>query len=236
QTSFPDEGNLEVRKSGLELNGTRSEHWISSGKVFGDPEFVGTCMGYDRMTTHWIHVDEQTAKWTLHAQVIAFRGFSGEHSGTNIGRYFVGLCQRAVITRIAAIENNTAIWEYDPTLPNNRVLGNSLDVVAAVRTLAIKLKCAIEVPLTIPLHSNIRSGTADGMLSRSYQLHQPINLFISSTDELFGPITTIRRHGRVVKHIPWTAFTFLPSDWQHIYDTWVIILVTHPGFQNLSLA
>lgn len=43
------------------------------------------------------------------------------------------------ITRIAAVENATAIWEYDPALPGNRVLGGSLDVIASVRTIAIKV-------------------------------------------------------------------------------------------------
>lgn len=45
------------------------------------------------------------------------------------------------ITKIAAVEHTTAIWEYDPTLDDNRVLGGSLDVIAAIRTLAIKV-CA----------------------------------------------------------------------------------------------
>jgi len=43
------------------------------------------------------------------------------------------------ITNIAAVENATAIWEYDPTQASNRVLGGSLDVIAALRTLAIKV-------------------------------------------------------------------------------------------------
>lgn len=43
------------------------------------------------------------------------------------------------ITKIAVIENTNAIWEYDPELPGNRVLGGSLDVVAAIRTLAVKV-------------------------------------------------------------------------------------------------
>ena len=42
------------------------------------------------------------------------------------------------ITKTAVVENATAIWEYDPTKPDNRVLGGSLDVIAALRTLAIK--------------------------------------------------------------------------------------------------
>jgi hypothetical protein len=43
------------------------------------------------------------------------------------------------ITKIAAVENATAIWEYDPDLADNRVLGGSLDAIAAVRTIAIKV-------------------------------------------------------------------------------------------------
>ena len=43
------------------------------------------------------------------------------------------------ITKIAAIETANAIWEHDPELPGNRVLGGSLDVVAAIHTLAVKV-------------------------------------------------------------------------------------------------
>ena len=43
------------------------------------------------------------------------------------------------ITRIAAVENATAIWEYNPELPGNRVLGGSLDVIGSIRTIAIKV-------------------------------------------------------------------------------------------------
>lgn len=43
------------------------------------------------------------------------------------------------ITNIAAVENTTAIWEYDPTRDDNCVLGGSLDVIAAIHTLAIKV-------------------------------------------------------------------------------------------------
>lgn len=43
------------------------------------------------------------------------------------------------ITKIAAVETTTAIWEFNPTLSHNRVQDDSLDVVAAVRTLAIKV-------------------------------------------------------------------------------------------------
>ena len=43
------------------------------------------------------------------------------------------------ITKIAAVEMTTVIWEYDPTLPDNHVLNGSLDVIAAICTLAIKV-------------------------------------------------------------------------------------------------
>lgn len=43
------------------------------------------------------------------------------------------------ITKIAVVENLNAIWEYDPELDGNRVLGGALDVVAALQTLVIKV-------------------------------------------------------------------------------------------------
>lgn len=61
------------------------------------------------------------------------------------------------ITKIAAVENATAIWEYDPTREDNRVLGGSLDVIAAIRTLAIKVSnhfhCSSEIQYLTLLHS-----------------------------------------------------------------------------------
>jgi hypothetical protein len=64
------------------------------------------------------------------------------------------------ITKIAAVENMTAIWEYDPDLPDNHVLGGSLDVIAAVRTIAIKV-CSINIycqsNFTVPSDSSLWS-------------------------------------------------------------------------------
>ncbi|KAH8982152.1 hypothetical protein EDB83DRAFT_2536613 [Lactarius deliciosus] len=112
------------------------------------------------------------------------------------------------ITKIAAVENATAIWEYDPSLPDNRVLGGSLDVIAAVRTIAIKIQasgqrieyfewlqsnCQINNLLRIPLHSNVQWGLAYHMLDCSYSLRKPINLFLKLADALYGPITTDSR-------------------------------------------
>ena len=91
------------------------------------------------------------------------------------------------ITKIAAVENATAIWEYDPTLPGNHVLGGSLDVILAIRTLAIKIqapgqrieyflstqiRCGLHEGLKIPLHSNIRWGSAFKMLDQANKLRQ----------------------------------------------------------------
>ena len=43
------------------------------------------------------------------------------------------------VTKLAAVKNSQAIWEYDPSLPDNRVFGRGLDVITAVQTLAIKV-------------------------------------------------------------------------------------------------
>jgi hypothetical protein len=51
----------------------------------------------------------------------------------------VNIAVMSHITKIAAIETATAIWEYDLLLPNNHVLGGSLDVIASVHTVAIKV-------------------------------------------------------------------------------------------------
>jgi hypothetical protein len=43
------------------------------------------------------------------------------------------------ITKIAVIKNTNVIWEYDLSLPDNHILGGSLDVIAVIRTLAVKV-------------------------------------------------------------------------------------------------
>ena len=43
------------------------------------------------------------------------------------------------VTKIAVVENTSAILEYDPTLPDNKVMNGSLDVIAAAQTLVIKV-------------------------------------------------------------------------------------------------
>lgn len=108
------------------------------------------------------------------------------------------------VTSIAAVETTQGIWEYDPNDESNRVLGGNLDVIAAIRTLAVKiqasgqriqyfhqlqLECEIKRPLSITLHGNTRWGTAYGMIDRALQL-------------------------KTVRHIPYThsyAHFFTPS-------------------------
>ena len=45
----------------------------------------------------------------------------------------------AHITKIATVKMTTAIWEYDPSLDDNHILGGSLDVIATIHTLAVKV-------------------------------------------------------------------------------------------------
>lgn len=41
-------------------------------------------------------------------------------------------------------------------------------------------------------------------------------MFLLTADAKFGPITTLRKNGKVVKHIPWTAFRLDESDWARL--------------------
>ena len=43
------------------------------------------------------------------------------------------------ITKFAAIKNTVAMWEYDPSSKHNCVFNGSLDVIAAIQTIAIKV-------------------------------------------------------------------------------------------------
>jgi hypothetical protein len=180
----------------------------------------------------------------------------------------------AHITNIAAVENKTAIWEFNPALKKNHIANRGLDVIAALCTLAIKvsflfsihlsgltliqhqiqasgvrieyfnelqIQCSIGIPLKIPLHSNIRWGTAHTMLDRANKLQQvrystplsrastdavqAITLFIRSADRHFGPITTIHREGEATIHIPCMAFTFSEADWKRVVDAQDIVTV-----------
>lgn len=101
----------------------------------------------------------------------------------------------AHITKAATIKTTAAIWEFDPTLPDNRLHGNSLNVIAAIRTVTIKIQasgqrieyfnklqvqCSVKTPLKIPLHGNTRWGSAYGMLDRAYKLRRVSKTIICS--------------------------------------------------------
>ena len=132
----------------------------------------------------------------------------------------------SVITKLAHIETTTVIWEFDPTLSQNRVLGNTVDVVAVIWTLAIKIQasgqriayfkwlqkeCGIDVALKIPLQSNIRWGTADGMLARSYNLRMVCPIFFV----LWLSLTKCQAHQFIYQLGRWTLWPnhLNPSPW-----------------------
>ena len=52
-----------------------------------------------------------------------------------------------------------------------------------------------------------------------------INLFVSSADHRYGPITTIQCGGQIIKHIPWSAFEFSEKDWGRVKEAAEILAV-----------
>ncbi|KAF9016920.1 hypothetical protein BDP27DRAFT_1251621, partial [Rhodocollybia butyracea] len=59
--------------------------------------------------------------------------------------------------------------------------------------------------------------------------------FVAITDDLYGPITTVRKDGRIEKHIRWSAFKFSAQDWNHVADCKAILEDTN-RIQQLFLA
>jgi len=47
---------------------------------------------------------------------------------------------------------------------------------------------------------------------------------------MYGPITTLQCDNRLVKHIPWSAFKMVESDWLRVVDTRDILVVSHVVF------
>lgn len=45
---------------------------------------------------------------------------------------------------------------------------------------------------------------------------QPITSFVATADAKFGPITTIRKNGKIIKKIPWSAFRLEKEDWDRV--------------------
>lgn len=48
------------------------------------------------VTAHWIEVKKES--WVMRSEVIGLRAVSGDHGGENLGRYFVGVCDRIGLT------------------------------------------------------------------------------------------------------------------------------------------
>ena len=132
----------------------------------------------------------------------------------------------SVVTKLAHVETTTAIWEFNPTLSQNWVLDNTINVVAVIRTLAIKIQasgqhiayferlqkeCGIDVTLKIPLHSNVHWGTADGMLARSYDLWTVCPIFLV----LWLSLTQCQAHQFIYQLGRWTLWPdyLNPSPW-----------------------
>ena len=74
---------------------------------------------------------------------------------------------------------------------------------------------------------SIDSATHFLLLSHSadFFFFQPINMFINSADELYGPITTVQNDGQA-KQISWTNFTLSMRAWERVHDTWSVISVS----------
>ena len=43
------------------------------------------------------------------------------------------------ITQLAVVETKQAIWDFDPSLPENQLVIGGLDVIATIRTLVVKV-------------------------------------------------------------------------------------------------
>jgi len=81
---------------------------------------------------------------------------------------------------------------------------------------------------TVP-SSSVRWEFHDPITEQWNDSLQPINLFISAADEIFGPITVTQTKGKVIKKIPWSTFRLSDNDWAYVKDVRLILKVCH-GF------
>ena len=94
------------------------------------------------------------------------------------------------IMKIAAIESAQAIWEFDPTLDGNRLLGGSLDMIAAIQTIAIKVSDIRSESSVIILHQyprfvhldNVSNTSSNSRQAARSQLHSRSWKFITIRD------------------------------------------------------
>jgi hypothetical protein len=69
------------------------------------------------VTAHWIEV--KGGKWKLRAEVIGFRAVSGEHTGANLGGYFVAVCERVGIMSAQQSKVNVIKYVIDRLLSSD---------------------------------------------------------------------------------------------------------------------
>jgi hypothetical protein len=73
------------------------------------------------MTVHW--VDVKDGKWSLCSEVVGFQPVSGDHTGWNLGRYFVGLCDRIGIFNEDDSKVRIVVWSHcDKFSTTSRIL------------------------------------------------------------------------------------------------------------------
>jgi len=91
------------------------------------------------------------------------------------------------ITKIAAFETTQAIWEYNPILPDNCVLGGSLDAIAAIWTLAVKVCIIMICILSVLIHVSNPQIQASGQyieyfeqLQANSKISTPLKLKVHS--------------------------------------------------------
>ena len=61
-----------------------------------------------------------------------------------------------------------------------------------------------------------------------------MGLFVTSADAMYGPITTLQRDNRLVKHIPWSAFKMSDQDWTRVVDAHDILGVSTFNFTSVT--
>jgi hypothetical protein len=58
-----------------------------------------------------------------------------------------------------------------------------------------------------------------------------MGVFVTSANEMYSPITTLRANNCLVKHIPWSAFKLSDRDWHRVVDARNILGVSFPCSQ-----
>ena len=76
------------------LQSNRSGHVSTTTDLWSVDQTKASFMG---VTAHWIESDSSSMTWKLCSEVIVFKGISGRHTGTNLGQYFISVCECAGI-------------------------------------------------------------------------------------------------------------------------------------------